>query len=361
MPPNTKVIYSITCLQRDCLSLDMLSFYEQQFIYPNVLHTSSTTLLSSPSCSPSTCPVPIVTTENIVVTSITSSSSHHTSNNTPALSIVSPSSQPITASIQASPSTLVALDISFNPDNLQFVLSIPPLNLHPMQTKSKSGITKKKALLTSIHDSGANEMSLMELATYKSAIKVYVWLQAMKEEVHALHTQGTWSLVPLPADRNLVGCKWIFKIKRHSDGSIARHKARLVGKGFSQEPGLDYGDIFDPVVKPAIVRLVLALAAHFNWPLRQLDVKNAFMHDILKEEVYMSQPPGFEDLQHPHLVCKLYKSLYRLKQAPRAWNDRFTQFLPSLGFATIYYDSSLFVKHLVMRLWCCFSMWMILL
>jgi hypothetical protein len=146
----------------------------------------------------------------------------------------------------------------------------------------------------------------------------------MKEEVDALHTQGTWSLVSLPANRNLVGCKWIFKIKRHSDGSLVRHKARLVAKGFSQEPGLDYGETFSLMVKPTTVRLVLAFATHFNWSLRQLDVKNAFLHGILQEEVYMSQPLGFEDLNHPQLVCKLHKSLYGLKQAPRAWNDRFT-------------------------------------
>ena len=113
----------------------------------------------------------------------------------------------------------------FNPDNLQVVLSIPPLNLHPMQTKSKSGIHKRKAFLTSIQDSSLVDMSLTEPATYKSSIKAPVWLQAMQDELNALHTQGTWSLVLLPAQRNLVGCKWIFKIKCHSDGSIARHKA----------------------------------------------------------------------------------------------------------------------------------------
>lgn len=288
----------------------------------------------------------LVDTENTVITSSPVSPSHHT----PSVSTVSPSSQSITASIQASSPLPVVPDISissttFNPDNLQVVLSIPSLNLHPMQTKSKSGITKQKAFLASIQDSSMVDMSLTEPATYKSAIKAPVWLQAMHDEITALHTQGTWSLVPLPAKRNLVGCKWIFKIKRHSDGSIARHKARLVAQGFSQEPGLDYGDTFSPVVKHATIRLVLALAAHFNWSLRQLDVKNAFLHGLLQEEVYMSQPPGFEDSLHPHHVCKLHKSLYGLKQAPRAWNARFTQFLPSLGFATTYSDSSLFVKH----------------
>ena len=168
------------------------------------------------------------------------------------------------------------------------VLSIPPLNLHPMQTKSKSGIIRKKAFLACIQDLGGADMSLVEPASYKFAIKIPVWLQAMKEEVNALRDQSTWSLVSLPTNRNLVGSKWIFKIKRQFDGSIARHKARLVAKGFSQEPGLDYGETFSPVVKPTTVRLVLALAAHFNWSLRQLDVKNAFLHGILQEKVYMS-------------------------------------------------------------------------
>jgi len=261
----------------------------------------------------------LVNTENTVVPSSPGSPSYQT----PVCSTISPSSRSITSSIQASSPPHVAPDISisstaFNLDNLQVVLSIPFLNLHPMQTRSKSGINKWKGFLANVQDSSMIDMSLIEPAAYKSAIKALVWLQALQDEIHALHTQGIWSLVPLPEKRNLVGCKWIFKIKHHSDGSIARHKARLVAKGFSQEPGLDYGDTFSLVVKPATIHLVLALAAHFSWPFRQLDVKNAFLHGILQEEVYMSQPPGFEDSLHPHLMCKLRKSLYGLKQAPRA-------------------------------------------
>ena len=233
---------------------------------------------------------------------------------------------------------------SFQPEAISVIQNIPAMNVHSMKTRSKSGIVKKKVCFFA-SSSSATDLSNSEPSTYKSAMSHPVWLDAMTEELSALQTQGTWSLVALPTHKNLVGCKWIFKIKRHADGSIARHKARLVAKGFSQEPGLDYGETFSPVVKPTTVRLVLALAAQFEWSLRQLDVKNAFLHGSLQEEVFMAQPPGFSDSTHPHLVCKLHKSLYGLKQAPRAWNDRFTAFLPSLGFASTYSDSSLFVKN----------------
>ncbi|CAN6726258.1 unnamed protein product [Malus baccata var. baccata] len=160
-----------------------------------------------------------------------------------------------------------------------------------MQTRRKNGIIKKKAFLSAIHPSDVTDLSLIEPTSHKSALKCPVWVQAMKEEIDALHTQKTWSLVSLPSTKNLVGCKWVFKIKRHSDGTIARHKAH-------------------PVVKPTTVRIVLALAAHFNWSLRQLDVKNAFLHGILQNGVYMVQPPGFEDSTYPNLTTYSDSSLF---------------------------------------------------
>ncbi|XP_021831951.1 uncharacterized protein LOC110771896 [Prunus avium] len=167
----------------------------------------------------------------------------------------------------------------------------------------------------------------------------------MKEEIDDLTVQGTWVLVPPPPNRNIVGSKWIYKVKKNPDGSVSRYKARLVVEGFSEEQGLDYNETFSPVVRHTTVRLVLAHATKNHWELHQLDVKNAFLHGDLQEEVYMKQPQGFEDAIHPSHICKLLKSLYGLKQAPRAWNAKFTSYLPTLGFILSHSDPSLFVKH----------------
>jgi hypothetical protein len=140
-----------------------------------------------------------------------------------------------------------------------------------------------------------------------------------------------------------VGCKWVYKVKRNVDGSVSHYKATLIAKSFHQQVGLDYDETFSPVIKPTTVRIILTLAAHFNWPLRQLDISNAFLHSFLKEDVYMAQPQGFIDHSKPNFVCKLHKSLYGLKQAPMAWFERFTTQLESLGFTVSTVDPSLFV------------------
>ena len=171
------------------------------------------------------------------------------------------------------------------------------------------------------------------------------WTQAMVDEMTALHTNGTWDLVPLPPGKSLVGCRWVYAIKIGPDGKIDRLKARLVAKGYTQVYGLDYGDTFSPVAKMSSVRLFISIAAMQHWPLYQLDIKNAFLHGELQEELYMEQPPGFVAQGESNLVCKLRRSLYGLKQSPRAWFSRFSTVLVEFGMIRSTSDHSVFYKH----------------
>jgi histone deacetylase 1/2 len=131
------------------------------------------------------------------------------------------------------------------------------------------------------------------------------------------------------------------RTKENPDGTINKYKERLVAKGFHQLQGFDFNETFSPVIKPVTVRLILSLAVSYKWPLKQLDINNAFLNGLLKEEVYMVQPPGFE-ASDSNLVCKLNKALYGLKQAPRQWFDRLTSTLLQFGFKASKCDPSLF-------------------
>jgi hypothetical protein len=142
---------------------------------------------------------------------------------------------------------------------------------------------------------------------------------------------------------NFIGCKWVFRIKRKADGTIDRYKARLVAKGFHQQPGLDFQETYSTVIKPITIRAVLSLAISYGWPIKQIDISNAFLHGFLSETVHMAQPPGFVHPQHPHAVCLLKKAICGLKQAPRAWFSRLRSKLLELGFTASLADSSLFL------------------
>jgi len=165
------------------------------------------------------------------------------------------------------------------------------------------------------------------------------------ELIIALHNNNTWDLVSRSSAQNLVGCKWVFHIKRNLDGSTDRYKARLVSKGFHQRPGCDYIETFSSVVKSVSIRIVLALAVRQAWSLRQLDVNNAFLQVTLKEEVFMLHPPGFVDKNFVDHICRLKKALYGLKQAPRAWYMELRVFLLSLGFVNSNVDASLLIHR----------------
>ena len=141
---------------------------------------------------------------------------------------------------------------------------------------------------------------------------------AVFEEMEALRKNDTWDVMKLPREKKIVGCKWVFAVKSKVDGTIERYKARLVAKGFTQTHGIDYQETFALVAKINSIWVLLSLVGNANWPLYQLDVKNAFLNGDLEEEVFMSLPPGFEEKYGGGKVCKLKKSLYGLKRSPRA-------------------------------------------
>ncbi|GJZ08667.1 ribonuclease H-like domain-containing protein [Tanacetum coccineum] len=146
--------------------------------------------------------------------------------------------------------------------------------------------------------------------SYPIAFRDPNWYRAMLDEYTALIKNNTWILVPRPPDANIVRSMWLFWHKYNADGTLSRYKARLVANGSTQLAGIDVDETFSPVVKPATIRTVLSLAISRHWPVHQLDVKNAFLHGSLSETVYMHQPPGFRDPQHPDHVCLLQRISY---------------------------------------------------
>jgi hypothetical protein len=170
-----------------------------------------------------------------------------------------------------------------------------------MITRSLHGIVKpiRQLYATTRH----NLHDFAEPSYASQALRNPNWRAAISDEFNALLRYGTWDLVPHTSSTNLVGYKWVFRIKQNSDGTVARYKARLVAKGFHQRPGTDYKETFSPVIKPTTIRIVLSLAITNGWPLRQLDINNAFLHGTLSEAVFMSQPPRFINSQFPTHVC----------------------------------------------------------
>ncbi|KAJ0694305.1 putative RNA-directed DNA polymerase [Helianthus annuus] len=181
--------------------------------------------------------------------------------------------------------------------------------------------------------------------TVEQALKSKNWKEAMEAEMDALNKNDTWEKCILPPGKKPVGCRWVFTIKYRPDGTVERYKARLVAKGYTQTYGIDYSETFSPVAKIDTIRVLFSIAANKNWPLLQFDVKNAFLHGELKEEVYMEAPPGVMENSNPREVSRLKKSLYGLKQSPRAWFGRFTLAMKKYGFKQSNSDHTLFLKR----------------
>ena len=182
---------------------------------------------------------------------------------------------------------------------------------HHMITRSQVGIRKpnpKYALLTS-------RVKYPEPKTVTSALKDEGWNIAMQEEYGNCQEAETWSLVPYTPDMHVLGSKWFFRTKLNADGSLDKLKARLVAKGFDQEEGIDYLETYSPVVRTVTVRTVIHVATIMGWEIKQMEVKNAFLHGDLTETVFMTQPAGFVDPAKRDYVCHLHKSLYGLNHA----------------------------------------------
>ncbi|GJX78926.1 putative ribonuclease H-like domain-containing protein [Tanacetum coccineum] len=170
------------------------------------------------------------------------------------------------------------------------------------------------------------------------------WVEAMQEELLQFKLQEVWVLCDLPEGKRVIGTKWVFRNKRDERGTIIKNKARLVAQGYRQEEGVDYDEVFAPVARIEAIRLFLAFASFMGFTVYQMDVKSAFLYGNITEEVYVKQPPGFEDPAHPNKVYRVVKALYGLHQAPRAWYERLSTFLLKHGYRRGAIDKTLFIK-----------------
>ena len=170
------------------------------------------------------------------------------------------------------------------------------------------------------------------------------WHQAMKEELGSLMKNNTWELVSRPKNRKVVSCKWVLRVKSDSNGNPIRFKARVVARGFTQVPGLDFKETFAPTLRTTPMRLVWGLTTALNLELRHLDVETAFLHGDLEEEIYMEQPPHFKDVEHPNFVCKLKKAIYGLKQSSRMWYTKLHSYLVKIKFKRLSSEPNLYIR-----------------
>ena len=194
------------------------------------------------------------------------------------------------------------------------------------------------------------ELSCAEPKNYLEAISCKdspKWMTAMQEEFESLLKNGTWQLVDKPKGCKVVGCKWVFKKKLgipHVEPE--RFKARLVAKAYTQREGMDFNEIFSPMVKHTSIRVLLALVSLWNLELEQMDVNRAFLHGELEEEIFMQQPKGFIVKGKENQVCLLKRSLYGLKQSPRQWYKRFDKFMTSVGYSRSKFDNCVYMRKL---------------
>jgi len=205
-------------------------------------------------------------------------------------------------------------------------------------TRTRSHFRQEKSMI--------GLLSVIEPTTVDETLSDDGWVLAMQEELNQFQQNDVWDLVPKPLQKNIIGTKWVFRNKLNEQGEVIRNKARLVAQGYSQQEGIDYTETFALVARLEAIRLLLSYAVNHGIILYQMDVKSAFLNGIVEEEVFVKQPPCFEDLKNLDHVYKLKKSLYGLKQAPRAWYDRLSNFLIKNNFKRGQVDTTLFRRTL---------------
>ncbi|GJV00258.1 putative ribonuclease H-like domain-containing protein [Tanacetum coccineum] len=228
----------------------------------------------------------------------------------------------------------------------------------PVQTRSSlKKITEAHALVSYIqahqrsnhkdqqHCPFACFLSQFEPRKVSEALEDGSWVEAMQEELLQFKLQQVWVLVDLPTGAKVIGTKWVYRNKKDERGVVVRNKARLVAQGHRQEEGIDYDEVFAPVARIEAIRLFLAFASFMGFIVYQMDVKSAFLYGTIDEEVYVSQPPGFVDPEHPTKVYKVVKALYGLHQAPRAWYATLSTFLEKHGYKRGTIDKTLFIRR----------------
>lgn len=251
----------------------------------------------------------------------------------------------------------VSRNVVFNEENCKLNITPPPstfpftiddddVNKDPSNDVSENQCTSPSASQSDSHYNfrprnalkpparyDLNIADILTPQTYEEAIsspQAENWKEAINDELNSLEKNQTWELVPLPKDSNVIGSKWVFKIKHLPNGKIDRFKARLCAKGFAQMEGVDFSETFSPTSRFDTIRVILALAVQRKWKMLQIDVKTAFLYGNIDETIFMQPPPGLDVTAD--LVCKLKRSLYGLKQASRCWNKTFSEFLTNYGF-----------------------------
>ncbi|GJS42104.1 putative zinc finger, CCHC-type containing protein [Tanacetum coccineum] len=241
-----------------------------------------------------------------------------------------------------------------HPNNVEENEPNPEINVQPQETQQPLRRTQRNRQPTNFDDyyTYLNEADFdlrkcNDPKSFEDAItcdQSAHWREAMKDKLNSMSKNNVWKLAELPKGTKPVGCKWVFKTKNDPIGNVERYKARLVAKGYTQKEGVDYKETFSPVSRKDSLRIVMALVAHFDLELHQMDVKTAFRNGDLHEDVYMAQPQGFKSKGQEHLVCKLKKSIYGLKQASRQWYLKFDEVMKKHNLIKNQVDQCVYLK-----------------